>query len=353
MFELKTVNKLQNKVIPSNEDYKLIIRNEDYIRNNVANIEVASKVECLNIDSFSGNSFYPSVLVEQDKQEAISRYEKFVQSGIDSDRTLSSIETQRGLARIQEVLLAKIINDNDYFNEESVAQVTTDYDDTFNHCDVVSEYKGRENDDLADNVLGYDVTYSKEQVARKLEKVERSTRFLEKPRDQGIRNFWEIKYYKSKYSNQEPEPIENAAKIVIGFSSKHILEFAKLVLREAGEENGNCIGLNEKYDINNHPLKLLVLEEKVAQTYFLKEMSKINRNEKLKRKYLRLFHVFEAKLGSLLTEYEKTEEGRDFLNKYNDYRNEDVVYQNMMTYINQRLQEENLLTNKFLYNHKQ
>lgn len=331
MFEYKT----KELVTLVNEDYKKAFINESYINNNIENLQHVLDVRNMDSNEFKGGRYYPKEVVEIDEKKVNDYYVKFVTQGMDDAKELSGIELQRKLAETQEMLTVDCLNKQQLFGKDAKSVIATDYDDTFNHCDVILETAVRDDMDYAEGVSGFDVTYSNDGVVKKLLKIENALRFSSAPKEKNVKNFWELKYYKSLLTDQEPRPIDFIPKFVIGFSSVHALEAVSSLLRSNDKEIGDCVGIDKRYDYNNHPLSLLILEEIVAQAFFLKELSKIKKNAVAKKAYLHLFQSLHARFTMLKKELESSDEGLNQLTKYAEYKNDDVVYKNMIQHIKQ------------------
>ena len=97
--------------------------------------------------------------------------------------------------------MAKLIYKLKIFKDGVDVSLASEYDDTFNHTDVIAEE--REAVNYEESLTTFDITFSKTNVIEKLDKLEKMTKFINTPTNGKIKNYWELRYYKSANKSME------------------------------------------------------------------------------------------------------------------------------------------------------
>lgn len=334
MFEGKVNNSEEKKSV--NEDFDLLSRNRDYINKNSERVAVQCGVKKIEIDDLVNDKNYRLELIEQDKKEVEEAFQKFIQKAIsgesDSGLDFAFVNLQRNLSIIQEVITAKVIEDLEIFKQGVNVSLASEYDDTFNHTDVIAE--DRVNVNYENSITTFDMTFSKTKVVEKLDKLESMTKFKGRPVNDDVKNYWELRYYKSDLKDMSGQ-IDFSPKLILGLSVKHVLELYQSYIDKNNQEDiGACLGLDKRLDYDFHPAKIILLEEMIAQADYLSACAHDKKNERIESRYTNLLLSLNNRLENLKRRYAEDSKGQKVLNELDIYRNEDQVYTSILKRIN-------------------
>ncbi len=197
------------------------------------------KKESVKIDNFS--DIYPEIKIKRDVKRVAEIKEKFW-----------SGKTER--SEILEAILARQIEQANWFGENCSVVRTSEYDDLVNHTDLVAEFE----EEGIFIRLALDVTTSqdKDTLADKI-------RSIEKEIDQG--KLTSLEYYLS----EETEPptkgrLEMVPRVIIGTDREGVKELSDLVKKTIDQEKGSNLELaNSQVQIE------LLTEVKEQLEYFI------------------------------------------------------------------------------------
>jgi hypothetical protein len=140
-------------------------------------------------------------------------------------------------SEILEVILAKQIEQANWFGENCFIVQTSEYDDVLNHTDLVAEFK--EKDETIRLAIDVTTSQSKDTLADKI-------KFVEKEIDQG--SLTTLKYY--LFEEIEPYTkgkVEMIPRVIIGTDKEGVKELSDLVENTIKKEEGSNVELANFY----------------------------------------------------------------------------------------------------------
>lgn len=174
--------------------------------------------EELKMNDFS--DIYPEIEIKRDENKVAEIKERF-----------RYCKTER--SEILEAILARQIEQADWFGENCFVVRTSEYDDLVNHTDLVAEFK--EGDEFIRLALDVTTSQSKDVLADKIESIKKEI-------DQG--RLTNLKYYSSEETElQTKGELKMIPRVIIGTDQEGVEELSNLVEKTINREKGSNLKL--------------------------------------------------------------------------------------------------------------
>lgn len=172
------------------------------------------------------------------------------------------------ISEVFEVSLWWLAQNKAFFGEQTKAILPSRYDDFVNGTDLILEITSETAAEVSRLGIGIDATFGAEAVENKLDRL---------GADVSAGKSGEIKYYVSS-DGKERRNLSSVPHLIIGLSVARAREMAQLWRRVENKESTT-------YSPDAHPLRVLVLQQLIAQASALAVLARANGNEELANQY--------------------------------------------------------------------